>query len=246
MPPAFCFRYEAEEPLLSCAGHALAAVRQLPQSRVVALTHPVGFPGYRIGNPWWSGGGLTPTAGTYDKSDSSLSYPYHEYYYALLARAMLWACRRESSLAIAEIRQTEQSLQVALQGQMGDYQGLRLEWELLDDSFAVLGQADSAISQASMTAAISLPQFFGTALLHLQLKKETAVLDFAAVRLNRPSPLRLLAVNTAIAAEGKTAELTGTLQVNGGGKAELRLPDSWQRLVVRQEMALTEGAIISG
>ncbi|NLZ62337.1 MAG: hypothetical protein GX902_00885 [Lentisphaerae bacterium] len=242
LPPAFCFRYTAEEPLLSCDGHALAAVRQLPHSRVVALTHPVGFPGSQTGRPWWAGGGLTPTATAYEKTDSSLAYPYHEYFYALLARAILWAAVREPSLTISTVTHAEQSVQVAFAGKLDDSQDLHLAWELRDDSFAILEQGSHTIENATTTALLTIPQFFGTALLHLQLKKGAAVLDFAATRLSRPSPLRLLAANTAIVADGEAVELTGTLQVAGNGKAELRLQDSWQRLVARQTITVTEGS----
>ncbi|NLF94104.1 MAG: hypothetical protein GX564_09475, partial [Oligosphaeraceae bacterium] len=241
LPTAFCFRYAAAEPLLSCDGQALAAVRELLHSRVVALTHPVGFPGSQTGKPWWAGGGLTPTAATYEEADSSLAYPYHEYFYALLARAMLWAAHREPPLTISTVTHTEQSVHIALEGQMDDYQDLHLDWELRDDSFAILDQGSHTIASTTTTAQITIPQFFGTALLHLQLKKGTAVLDFAATRLSRSSPLRLLAANTAIAAHGEAVEVTGTLQVAGSGRAELRLRDSWQRLVARQTIEVTDG-----
>ncbi len=241
LPNAFTFRYTAEAPLLSCDGYALAATRQLTQSRVVALTYMVGFPGTQTDRPWWSGGGLTPTATTYAATDLNLSYPYYEYYYALLARAMLWSTRRESPLTISDVTHNEQTVQVALAGQWAESQDLRLDWELRSDSFALLGKDSIVINDPATPIIITIPDFYGTVFLHLQLKKGVAVLDFAANQLSRPAPLQLLGVSAEITSSGDQVELRGALEVTGTGEAELRLLDSWRRVVARQNIKVSAG-----
>ncbi len=237
-PTASGFRYTAEEPLLSCAGFALAAARQLPQSRIVALTYPVGFPGSQTGRPWWRGGGLTPTATTYNMDGSGHpNFPYHEYHYALLARAILWCTRRESKLSIAAISPEGET---ELAGKLPEYQGLRLEWELRDNAFAILGNGSLAISGPEKVP-LHIPDFAGEAMLHLRLIQKDSVLDFAAGRLSRPAALQLHGVNTRIHSSGTDVVLEGALKVSGKGQAELRLRDSWQRLVARQVIDVIDG-----
>ncbi len=237
-PTASGFQYSAEDPLLSCAGFALAAARQLPRSRIVALTYPVGFPGSQTGKPWWRGGGLTPTAATYNMDRSgSLLFPYHEYHYALLARAILWSTNRESPLSITAI--SPEGL-TELAGKLPEYQNVRLDWELRDNAFAVLGKGSLEVCSPEKVA-VPLPEFAGDAVLHLRLIQNSSVLDFAAGKLSRPAALQLHAVNTSIKSSGPDVILEGSLKVSGQGQAELRLRDSWQRLVARQLINVTDG-----
>jgi len=93
LPPTACSVYKANGELLAKAGdRPLLAVREEGQGRIAAF-------GY---NTSWQGPG-SYSNGIIPWVRNAAQFPYWEYQYSLLARAMLWAARREPEVQIREV-----------------------------------------------------------------------------------------------------------------------------------------------
>lgn len=245
LPPVSGFRYHADNPLLTCGKTPLAAVHDSDsgKGRVAALGYAVGFPGRRTGQDYWTGGGLTPTPDAWAAEDKTPPYPMHEYYYALLCRAMLWTAGREPGVQINPVNTADAQPEVTFTGTAGGLP-LQLEWRLLNQAGRPLGQGTIPCTTAS-SLRLPLPDFHGQTFLHLRLLQQNQSIDFAAVGLNRPNPLNLTEITADISETAGQAELTGVLRVTGIGtgsaQATLLAIDALDRITARQTLSLQPG-----
>jgi len=94
------YTYEPRgEVLIRAGGHPVLAVKTYGRGRVVAFAYVED--------------GFLPEA--VDTIDSRVYWDYWEYQYALLARSLLWAAKRESDLAIESLRaEADAGLEIAL------------------------------------------------------------------------------------------------------------------------------------
>ncbi|MCE5237770.1 beta-galactosidase [bacterium] len=94
LPQTGCSAYKANGELLALAGdRPLLAVREEGKGRIVGLGYNTSWQG-----PGSYSNGITPWV-----RNATQQFPYWDYHYGLLARAMLWAARREPELRVKEV-----------------------------------------------------------------------------------------------------------------------------------------------
>jgi len=94
LPQTGCSVYKANGELLALAGdRPLLAVREEGQGRIVGLGYNTSWQG-----PGSYSNGITPWV-----RNAPQQFPYWDYHYSLLARALLWAARREPELRVKEV-----------------------------------------------------------------------------------------------------------------------------------------------
>jgi hypothetical protein len=247
LPPVGTFMYECSSPILTAGGLPLAAAAQLEKSRVVAFGYAVAFQEIIDKDHMRNfKGGLTPTNPGGRGAETGLLYPYWEYYYALLCKAVIWAANKSPATHIGNIKINGNKCMVEIKPAVRNK--LTMEWELKDNSWASITNGIIGLEANQSDAEIILPPHHGTALLHLRLLDKGKVVDFAAKKLSFPDPVKVNGIEAALSSgPDGTADLAAKISVSGPGRLEIGLYDAHNRLVARTNIvAGAEGAIPLG
>ena len=233
LPPVGTFMYECASPILTAGGRPLAAAAQIEKGRAVAFGYAVAFQ-ENIDKDHMRNfkAGLTPTHPGGRGAETGLMYPYWEYHYALLAKAVIWAAGKTPATQIGAIELKERRCNVSIKPPCS--RNMNLEWELKDNEWSSITNGTLGLEAKQSAAEISLPKHNGTALLHLRLLDGGKVTDFAAQKLSFPDPIRVKSIEAALACEPSGAAVVDAkISVSGPGRLEIVLYDARDRLVAR-------------
>ena len=196
LPDVAGFRFGAEDAVLRVAGEALAAVSQGEKAgRVVALGYAVAAQTLVDNDSQMRvfRGGLVPTPpGGRIRSPEDLPYPYWEYAYALLSKAVLWAAGREPVVRLdaATLQEDQCTVRVTRTPETPR----TLEWRWLSNDHQPLTEGQTPFAAGSDAVTIPQPPRHGDVFLHLRLLEGGLVTDFAAHRFRLPAPLTVNAL----------------------------------------------------
>jgi hypothetical protein len=228
------YRYEANgEVILSSEAGPVAAVKEFGQGRVVAL-------GYRNED-------LLPAL----SGPNFPTWEYWEYLYSLLARAILWAARRDMPAQLTALsREGDTVVAEVTVAQPGPYS---LVARFQDEYGTLIGEAQTDLSlgpggEASGRQRLALPeavaQGAGRQIVDLRLRAGENAVDWATLTFEQPKPIRILGVPFDQPAVPQGQPVTGGVSVeqrpgaNGAGvppaEVVLELVDDEERVIARE------------
>lgn len=134
-----------------------------------------------------------------------------DYYYALVARSMLWAAGREPAARFTGESKTGQSVRLSVSGP-----GETVAWELLDELGQVVAKDMARVTDGSLTITPPLPPTQGRTFLHAFLKSGKATHDWRVNTFDVTAPARIIAAEmAAMPRDGEPGVLS--LEVSGEG-----------------------------
>lgn len=235
LPMNYGFKYTAKNPIITCASNPLAAVRELPKGRVAALGYPVACTNL-INVKWLKYGGVLPTAvNPYFVPEIDLLYPYWEYYYAFLAKTVIWAAGKAPESRIQQIKIEDNVCRIKIKST--DTSAKDILWELKDNTFKTIESGNIKLSTTLEIIKIPLKRMYGNKFLHLRLCRGNKILDFAARKVSYKQPLTIANINADFSMDKSgTARLKAKLSASGSGMLKVKLVDGYNRLVAQKEM----------
>ena len=244
MPFKYGFRYTAKNPILTCGSYPLVAVKELSKSKVAVLGYPVACTD-SINRKWFRYGGLIPTAlnSNFTKKPDLL-YPYWEYYYALLAKTVIWAAGKTSEDRIEQINFKSKTCTIAIKSTTNVVKNL--VWELKDNTFKTVDRGNINLSFEQKIIEIPLKEMLGDKFLHVRLYQNNKVLDFAAKKISskQPSVISNIRSDVLLNKDG-TVKLKANICVSGSGVLKVELIDSFERLVAQKDIRVSKSGDIS-
>lgn len=195
------YRYEANgEVILSSEAGPVAAVKEFGQGRVVAF-------GYRNEDilPALSGSDF-PT------------WEYWEYLYSLLARAILWAARRDAPAQLTSLARDGEALLIeATAAREGHYSvAVRFQDEYgttVGEAKADLSLQPGAHSQQRLTLPVATVQGAGRQIVDVRLLAGDNAVDWATLTFEQPRPIRILSVPFDLPAVPQGQPVKGSVAV---------------------------------
>ncbi|MBI2194546.1 MAG: beta-galactosidase trimerization domain-containing protein [Planctomycetes bacterium] len=234
---------DAAETVASAGDLPLALLSEYGRGRVVTLTYLA---------RQREAGGLLPRVAAFP---NKLSYPYWEYHYALVGRAILYAARKESETRITSIqppakiaagKPCPQPLTLVIHSPAP--LSARLRVQFLDVFGQAIGdrETDLTLERGKNTARAPLPALpAGLNLAHLFVSSDRGVLDFAAVALPADSAESLEPLQLDREAyrrdETMRAEVRVRAEETAGLAIEADLTDGYGREMFRREMPAPGG-----
>jgi len=210
--------------LQTAGGHPVLAIRSYGKGRIVAL-------GYREK-------GMIPAI----KSvfETGLDYPYHDYLWALVARAVVWAAHREPAAELGPLVSTPSGAEAQVKSAPPNSE-LRVT---VRNSFGETEVDELQIPvSAEASARIPFPPNPGLHLFEVRLTDQGKVLDWAASLGRVPSPVVLTSVKpgTDRVRVGEAVPVVVKLRSPQEIRCslEVRLFDNYERLLDRQSVPLS-------
>ena len=218
----------AGDVLVEAGGDPVLAVKSYGKGRVVAFGYEnLGF-GPRVQDPW-----------AVDEA-----YPYWEYYYSLLSRAIIWAAGREPDLQIARlsppVKGGANALRVAL---AGDQQTVAVDLVLRDERYQehLRETVEVRVGANGGGAAFSLPAALngGLHFADVIVRGTSGVLDWGTVTFETPRAVSVAQLQIARDVVEVGERVAGTVRLRSGGdrKATVRLTfeDNYGRVLAQEE-----------
>ncbi len=210
--------------LRTAGGRPVAAIRSQGRGRVVAL-------GYREK-------GMIPSIK--NVFETGLDYPYHDYLWSLVARAVVWAARREPAAELTQLVSTPSGVEVRVNNAPPNS-------ELRATVRSGFGETEidelRVPVSAQMPALIPFPPNPGLHLFEVRLIENGKVLDWAATTGRLPSAVVLTSVTpgTDRVRVGETVPVRVKLRSGQETRCslEVKLFDNYERLLDRQSVPLS-------
>jgi len=262
MPATDVYEYkvgEGADLLATAEGFPLVAVKEVGEGRVVAFGYRAGdlrISESSLGNysgltPFMTGEGGTPYIPT-------TSFDYHEYQFALLAKAILWAAQKEPPLLVDEIKATPDMVKLNVNNQ-GTSQKVHLDLTIVDQFGNLLARTPVKVQQiaagkSTVEIPVSVSLRNGVNLFDISIKDEKGrVINWASVSLDVAHPVRMAEVTDnwarARAAKkpvpvynlGDTIDLEIKLEgeIGAGISLLVRSLDGFDRVTFENSMAVT-------
>ncbi|MFN7929430.1 MAG: alpha-amylase family protein [Blastocatellia bacterium] len=209
-------RFEATgEVLLTTAqGAPVLAVRKVGRGRVVAF-------GYD------QRGMLPDIEGVFE---TGLHYPYHEYLWSLVARAVVWASQREPQATLQAIARTNDGLTVTLANTPSD---AILQATIRSDFNEIIEEVTIPANSPRLTLPFTKPLPGGKHFAELRLRQGKRIHDWATFAFTTAPPITIrdVRLNTDRVQVGEA--VTARIQLNAPATATLtaRLYDNYDRLI---------------
>jgi hypothetical protein len=212
----------AGEVLLETEGGTpVLAVRTLGKGRVVAFSYNEMGMIPRVADIW----------------ETNLHYPYQEYMWSLVARAVVWASGREPGASIVNLQSTGNKAKISLGGVSADS---RLEASLNNSFGEPEGEINIEVAPGSKELTLSLPANLsaGRQFVNLRLISEGLALDWATFVLNKPPKVTISSLTLDADRFEPIAPVSGKLNLISRANPEcevaVRLYDNYNRLVDQQ------------
>ena len=208
------------------SGAPVLAVKKLGQGRVVAFGYPEAGMIPEVANIWETG----------------LNYPYHEYMWSLVARAVVWAAGREPGPSIERCELSGNRIKASLSGISSS-----------DSIFARIssdfGEEESwmrlPLKKWHATVDLQLPLSLGAGrhFVDLQLKSGADCLDWATVVVDKKRQVSILAIEPEMDRVKAGEPVSGKLRLESAKRSRcdvtLSLYDNYQRLIDRKTLPVT-------
>jgi hypothetical protein len=254
---------EAAELLASVKDDPLLAIREYGKGRVAALS-------YRSGDERISEDsvgifcGLTPFM-TSRRADDFIPYPtfnYYEYHFSLLARAILWAAKKEPALRVDKIEATAERVTINLDNQGGDLSAT-LEMAITDKYGNVLAKPSPVamrITAGKKAVELPVPVSLGSGvnLFDVFLRNEQGkIINWASTSLTvvQPTTIKRITEEMALARAARRpgpvyrSGSTIDLEISLGGAIDPGLSlavstiDGFGRITVAREIPVTSDLV---
>lgn len=212
--------------LESAEGNPVVAVRKIGKGRVVALGYPEK--------------GMIPQV---DKVfETGLHYPYHEYFWALVTRAVVWAAGHEPEAAIQSVARAGEGIEVTLGG---SFDGATIEAAF----GGAFGEKEGIVEAAAagngtrlrLPAPGNLPG--GKHFVDIRLTRQGEILDWAATVMEKAAPVRIVGLMPSSDPIKVGDDVSAMLSLASPEPVEadvvVRLIDNYDRLVDEQKIKLT-------
>ncbi len=197
-------------------GTPVLAVKTIGKGRVVAF-------GY-------SERGMIPEVE--EMFETGLQYPYHEYLWSLVARAVVWAAKREPQASIRSLQPSADKLIVNLSNAP---QGAEITATIRSNFGEIEAQMTSPVTQQTVRLAIPKPLTGGKHFAEVQLREKGRALDWATqtFEVRAQTTIRALALESDRVKLGGQVNARLRLQSNQAVDATItaRLYDNYDRLL---------------
>lgn len=204
-------------------GNPVLAVNNYGKGRIVALDYPERGFLPRVESPWETG----------------VKYPYWEYIWSLLSRAVIWASHKEPDVSIEKVTRTPDGINVILKNNL---QEASLSIQLTDDFGVVEEESNIILKPKQMSANISFKNKLngGEHIANISLKSAKGVYDWYSLMFRTTKPAEITSVTNEkleIPVGEKvhtTVKLKSETLVTGSLTAKLF--DNYERLVDQQKV----------
>lgn len=205
-------------------GTPVLAVRTVGRGRVVAFGYLEQGMIPEISNLWKTG----------------LEYPYHEYLWSLVARAVVWAGRREAHGQIRRVESSREGVQVHTTGAPP---GSRLWFRMEDDFGEEEGSGEVEISDRQAQVPLPASLHGGRHGVQLRLLVNGQVLDWASLELHTEQPVRVEGIRCRSEQVSLGAPVEATVHLSSTTDSpstlKVRLLDNYGRLLAETRTPLT-------
>ncbi|HEY3131332.1 MAG TPA: beta-galactosidase trimerization domain-containing protein [Acidobacteriota bacterium] len=218
------FRLTGEVLLESSAGSPVLAVRTVGKGRVVSFAYLEK--------------GMIPEIE--NVFETGLNYPYHEYLWSLLARAVIWAAKKEPHAAIQSIQQSASGVTVRLKDPP---QGALL-WARISNSFGEIeGEISAPIPAEAVALKFPKPLGGGRHFVNVRLLDRGRCIDWATINFDTPSKVTIhslaLESNRVMLGQPVSARLRLSASEKVDCIVTARLFDNYDRLVDEHRLRAT-------
>lgn len=202
-------------------GNPVLAVRRLGKGRVVAF-------GY-------SQRGMIPEV--YDPWDTGLHYPYQEYLWSLVARAVVWAAGREPGAQIAQTGRTKRGVKIRLAAAPDN---CKITGRIIDSFGHVEQEIDQDVPKGKKELSVTLPGPLsaGRHFVDLRLVSEGKTLDWATLIVEEPARVSIQSIEKDADRVRLRGIITGRIKLTAEKKTDctlkVRLYDNYERLIDEQ------------
>jgi hypothetical protein len=216
--------------LRTAAGNPVLAVQTVGKGRVVAFAH--------------AEKGMIPEI--HNVFEPGRHYAYHEYLWSLVARATVWAARREPEPAIRDIICSPAGVEVRVDPRP---EGTSLPVTVRNSFGEIEAQGTATYKTASRTFSLALPRLQGGKhIVELRLLDGKKVLDWSAAEFDSPVPVAIQSLKTETDRVHAGEEVPVRVHLSSLGMAaaevHMRLFDNYDRLLDerRARVAMPAGA----
>ena len=202
-------------------GTPILAVKKLGKGRVVAFSYTEGGMIPRLENIWETG----------------LHYPYHEYMWSLVARAVVWAAGREPEAKIVQMIRSKKGVKVRLDAAV---ENCNLLARLMDSFGNIEKEIDQDVPRGKNEATLALPTPLsaGRHFVDLRLVSDDRVLDWAALIIEEASRVNIHSITLDSDRVQLGEKISGRIKLTADKKSKclvkVRLFDNYGRLVDQQ------------
>jgi len=193
---------------------------------------------------------LTPSNFAYTESKYRPLSADYDYYLSLVARAVLWAAKMESDVAIREIRLPSgrllrsevagENIFLDIENHAAKPRRMTLLWDFRDLAKRIGAQGSKKIlvKEGKSEVAIKLPALAGgTSYLEVWLKEKDKVADWALLPIEIKVPCEIVDLKPVKFGFEKGEEISGSFRIEGelpdGAEVSVELSDTLGRLVER-------------
>jgi hypothetical protein len=215
------FAYRAEgEVLVDAGGAPVIAVKPYGRGRVVALGYENFCFSPQIADPW----------------RCELTYPYWEYYYSLLCRAMVWAAQREPKVRIGHVSAQDGAVKLRLVGGVGP---VTATVTFRDERHSVQHAAQIKVTSAARELSLPVPSDLngGLQFADAVVSDGSGVLDWGTVVFEAPRGVVVSALDAAQNVVMVGAAVSGEVKVAAESPTkvavDLHFEDNYGRVLDR-------------
>lgn len=213
--------YRAEGEVIVAAGDApVIAVKTYGKGRVVALGYEHQCFSPQVADPW----------------RCEQTYPYWEYYYSLLCRALVWAAQREAKARIDDVSVEGESVHLRLAGEAGP---LTAAVTLRDERYHVEHTEELSAASASEELSLPLPSDLngGLQFADVVLRDGSGVLDWGTAVFELPRGVEVSAFEAAPSVVSVGEAVSGEVRLTSAAAAavavDLHFEDNYGRVLDR-------------
>ncbi len=212
------------EVLIEAGGHPVLAVKQYGRGRVVALAYDSICFAPQLKDPW-----------AVEKT-----YPYWEYFYSLLCRAIVWAAGREHETRLSAISADAQKVRVELTGGKDE---VVVELTVRDDRYET--EYSRTVTAKAGSVECDLPDTLngGLHFADVIVRGGSGVLDWGTAAFEAPRPVRIVSVSPREEVVQVGGRVTGEVRLRADSPAEalaaVTFEDNYGRVLSRREQTIS-------
>jgi len=207
-------------------GTPVLAVKKLGQGRVVAFSYPEAGMIPRIDNIWETG----------------LHYPYQEYLWSMVARAVVWAAGREPATAIRKTELSGNKIKVSLVDLPSP---AKLSAWISNEFGEKEGKLEVELKQGQKSTTLEVPKNLSAGRHFFDLKPESegASLDWATVVVDKEPRVSIVTIEPSSDRVNSGQDIEGKIRLRSAQKSEcevkFRLYDNYDRLIDEKKVQTT-------
>lgn len=231
---------EGGDVLVSSQGKGVVVVSHYGKGRVVEMAYWAGYGTKSVAEFC----GLIPHMNRQeiDLAPAEPTFGYYEYHFSMLAKALLWAAKKEPTLLISDINATSERLTLGLDNQ-GGAAAVKVVVRVSDKYGKVLGEGekDVEVSGGDSKVTVAIPGRLrnGLNLIDVWIKDANgAVINWSSTAIDMQEPVRIAAVEVdrPFFRPGDAVNIEVRLdgEITEGCSLTVKLWDGFDRLLVEE------------